>query len=899
MKKRFLTSRIVCLVLVILCVLPTLFGFSASAATVTGKYVDLDSSYVVDDLEELLDKDEFDALILDETMRTDDGSQYLSLIRLIEFGFDAKKEVWDYYGLYVYIYNPSGVPLTSTTNNRIGLQVKRSNGTKSEVAKYPLKLVSFSNDHTLYKYKVNFASTDFALLKAMSSNERVYYTTGIEMQFQGKTSPKEYDISTWFAFQGFNAGFNAKRDQSNDSLKMRYERFETIPIELHPTSWLSDTSDKGEGWKYEISGVYFAIPNYYLKKYGNWDGDEDLRGLYSVKGSYNEYKLNGIVTDSDEVYQTVNGEIKKNGYLYHSPIATSTSNLEFSFISQNVAIERADHFFGETHVTYYADYGFGLDFFVSGADGTKGTISIDRDIRYSAALFESSLEGIAASDILTFFDENKAGCMSVSSKLGADSGRILGYNPYEITAGEKPMQFTRYDYSQVHPFLGWFLKDSRDEIANVEWLQRVDPSFFESFGSNLDAIEETAIANKYYVGVKEADALLKYATSENIKTDLTNGVVGSTVYLMHFAKTDYFTDPIICYDGPNVLSNIKYSGNHYYFERTIFDDFDILEFTFRDMQGTMKSVSAICSPVDITGDLPPADHPDSKPGLPENPDDGLGWDSLKGWAKALMIVGGLLVAAFLFSLAAPILGPLFGWVFGILGKIFGGITKGISSIFSAREKSYDRKRKREVDRQRDADRESTNREREYDSGRKRVVDNQHDEDRNYDRTRRRVTDRQHDEDREATWFLKAREEKRKDREEKRRDEDRTLSWELKIRDEDRKSRDESRRAETYEFTKKERAHDANRKREVERQRDSDRKLSNKLRKRVDERQENAAKRKDAEEARRAEDHERKHRAAREADRKKREMDDLLNAALERTYRETGVKPASAKKGEKK
>ena len=885
-------KRLLCVFLSVLFVLLAV-PLSASAG-VAPKLVEYDTSDVTDDLKKLLPKEEFDALILDETMKTDDGSQYVSLIRVQEYGFDQKKEVWNYFGLYAYIYNPSGKPLFSTSNNTVSLQVKYANGDYSPIKKYSLKLLDYSSDHVLYKYEIRMTNCE-DMLKAMNVLRREYRISGLELQFEGKTSPKEYDVSSTFWFEGFNAGFNRLRDQSSETLKGKYERFETIPIELHPTSWLSDTSDKGEGWKYEISGVYFAIPNYYLKKYGNWDGDEDLRGLYAVKGSYNEYKLNGIVTDSDEVYDVVCG---------FTPLVSSFLGSDFGFHDMcNITSDQ----FGISSV-YWNNFRFNLDQYPS--DGIfSAMLNSNRGINALASVFKSTSDGVSASEIISFFEKNKNGCLTVASRLGADSGRKLGFNPYEITAGEKPMQFTRYDFSQVHPFLGWFLKDSRDEIANVEWLQRVDPSFFESFGSELDAIEETAIANKYYVGVKEADALVKYATGENIKTDLTDGVVGSTVYLMHFAKTDYFTDPIICYDGPNVLSNKKYSGNHYYFERTIFDDFDILEFTFRDMQGTMKSVPAICSPVDITGDLPPADQPDSKPGLPKNPDDGLGWNSLKDRAKIFMIVGGLLVAAFLFSLAAPILGPIFKAVLGFIGKIFGGISKGVSSIFSAREKSYDRKRKREVDRQRDADRESMNREKEYDSGRKRVVDNQHDEDRNYDRTRRRVIDTQHDEDREATWFLKAREEKRKDREEsrkdreekrkdreeKRRDEDRTLSWVLKIRDEDRKSRDESRRAETYEFTKKERAHDANRKREVERQRDSDRKLSNKLRKRVDERQENAAKRKDAEEARRAEDHERKHRAAREADRKKREMDDLLNAALERTYRETGVTP---KKGPK-
>lgn len=80
-------------------------------------------------------------------------------------------------------------------------------------------------------------------------------------------------------------------------------------------------SDRGEGYRYEVSGVYFAIPNYYLKTYGNWDGDEELHGLYAVSGSYRESRINGIVTDSEAVYtaaqQVAGKSIKWYGYDQH------------------------------------------------------------------------------------------------------------------------------------------------------------------------------------------------------------------------------------------------------------------------------------------------------------------------------------------------------------------------------------------------------------------------------------------------------------------------------------------------------------------------------------------------------------------------------------------------------
>ena len=88
---RFLLFVIACFLL-----LPS-FVVPAGAAA---KYVELDASPVEKDLQMLLEPEEYDALILDETMRDDDGGRFLSVIRVLEFGYDAQRTVWDYYGLY-------------------------------------------------------------------------------------------------------------------------------------------------------------------------------------------------------------------------------------------------------------------------------------------------------------------------------------------------------------------------------------------------------------------------------------------------------------------------------------------------------------------------------------------------------------------------------------------------------------------------------------------------------------------------------------------------------------------------------------------------------------------------------------------------------------------------------
>ena len=107
------------------------------------------------------------------------------------------------------------------------------------------------------------------------------------------------------------------------------------------------------------------------------------------------------------------------------------------------------------------------------------------------------------------------------------------------------------------------------------------------------------------------------------------------------------------------------------------------------------------------------------------------------------------------------IGTLLGAVFDGIGAVFRGGTKLVGNLFTAREKSYDAKRKRIEDRQFDEDRVSRRAREDYSDRRKQVVDSQDDEDRarrhkredldmtekRYDSKQKRIKDRQGIEDR--------------------------------------------------------------------------------------------------------------------------------------------------------
>ena len=155
MKKKIV--RISSLFLLVLMLFPTLllsFAFIASAeeqSGIDGYYEDLDLTDIDDDLKKYgVNTFEY---VKDETIKPGSDQDYLTIIRVVEFGYDYKQTL-ENYGLFVYVYNPTCMDLTQSTWNKLQLSVKKSNGTESPVQKLDLTYVDHTANHMFYKYKV-------------------------------------------------------------------------------------------------------------------------------------------------------------------------------------------------------------------------------------------------------------------------------------------------------------------------------------------------------------------------------------------------------------------------------------------------------------------------------------------------------------------------------------------------------------------------------------------------------------------------------------------------------------------------------------------------------------------------------------------------------------------------
>ncbi len=740
-------KRIFPMLVCVLMLLQSLFLFAPAASAVGADA--MDASYVVDDLNKMgVDITKYKA---------DAENDRMELLSFTEFGYKVNGDFSEY-GLYLYLWNPSGVKLEDSDLNCIQLSYGLNAGGKSGYRKYGLEILSWSTgsgyEYVFYKMKIKDSRY---IAQKLNKASRTYEFSGVEILRKGNSHATDYKLGGAFTFTGYHEGCNSS---GFSTLWVDAVKFDTVELELHPVTYYSEkTINNSKRQVYdEIFGVYFSVPKAVIKRYGDFS-EENLKGLYSVKGCYREVTTNGILTDSStltELFQ--NSDISKE---------------DIYFRCKNVGTVDGDNYFRVTdNCTKY----------LSKSDFVAETIP---EFLYSNVFKKGkTINGVSASEFAKWY--------TASGKNALTRSALKNYT------------VTKDDIAKAEEFVGFwkaignfFKRKGSTETVSFNALQRI--SALEAGALNVSAVSET-------FKVTEADA-------EELKSFVLKDGNDYT-YVMHFAVRECESDKIT--DAGtlnrkawfNHFDKIKDIGNSYYFEKTVFEDFDILELTFRDEENKMSVVPVSASPIDVTGGIPSpgADNPNEKPKA-DNPTD---WwtlfNSLETWIKVVAV---LAVFVLLF-LAFRFFGGFFGFVGRIVTAPFRLLGKGISTGVRAgqslhegrlerkaqREHDEDRERQKTVDAQMDADRERRQKYEDEDRARRKIVDSMSDADRerrqkyeDEDRARRKTVNSMSDSDRERRQKHEDEDRKRRRTLDKQHDADRERRLSREIEDRaDRKRR---------------------------------------------------------------------------------------------------------------
>lgn len=579
------------------------------------------------------------------------------VIRCQEFCYSENDAVSKHYGLYFYIYNPTGKLLKNECSVSMAVAYDAV-GDPSSYENVALDICNYSEDKLFYKFKVRDAGKVLNVAKDFAQRNhdaRRYDVAGIQLVNVDLTKTVDADVSKTYRFEGFAAGCG--EDQAAEStLTCTAGGLETIHLSINHTSYIHDTASDAENFIYDqVHTAYFSIPEEYFEQCGE---------LQKIKAEWYEYKTSPIfVTSDSDAYEAL---IPYVGDM----IWNKSKDLKWRILWEEVA-NPTQHFFGQTfnksvdhlfqfdgiHYYDWQDAGYiprmsflflrGEDnWYVSGNDLVKemkrNRFSSEKMVlgKYPFEYFsdigvvgaEGDFEDLGIS-FLNKIDENripylanpKDGCGYVSREIDADDVGVISFKNPDQAIWDAIWNGADYTTSSFAPIQTL----TQDDVAKVK---------SKNFGE------------KYYVNEEEEDIVYEYCKKE------TNA--GNRAVLFRFAKTDYYASAARF----DKLGNGMSSVDGYVARQTVFLNFDVLSLTFRVEDRKDAVFAVVANPVDI---VPSIDASDDVFEQGTDIFDGLHFDNPfdemnKKLKTTLWVLGGTLLAAGIIALIV--------WICKINGK---------------------------------------------------------------------------------------------------------------------------------------------------------------------------------------------------------------------------------------
>lgn len=620
-------------VLVLFCIIFIALGSGLGSAAFA-ETSSFSNTYVMNDLEgATIDGKPFDVNDYPADPKGD-----LRLLVMMEYSFSTKFELQGNYGLYLYVYNPRKIAFSNSELNKLELATEyKRDGDAFVPTKYDklhVVICSMSSDSLFVKLKVENVSDIYDRV-ARTPNYRQYDFIGIELIAPGEVNARDYKIAGTWIFSGFAAGCN---DNEESSLTCHASSRQVLDLDdLQFTfyrNWLSDWSgDRADGLAGVASGrkaqqltsVYFSVPNYFAENYAR---------LYSIQAETYKYLTSPIVVlqpskdaaflDSDALY---------NDLLAQRGIATP--HLHDSDMDRILYWDHQDLYGGGSRHDAMTGYNF-----LDGRDSMEPFTTL-------AWVFQSdaAAEISVTSSQLQEYMKEYSDAYDRHTVLGKYAGDLFtnmyysyamgyprfesGYLPLDIdVSGEHDYSLLEADSTQS----GW------DKFWNGTNLVQGKPfsPIVEVHSSDLKGLTNAQISEKYHIDENEVDDFKSYVQSQIFRT----------VYLFHFAQSDYFST--------SVYNNYGYVG--YMAQEVAYLDFDIISLGFEKPDGDVDIIPCVSDPVDIVSGI--------QSGVPISE-----WDRFldrldkffQSYWWVLLIPLGLIVLGIL-SIFFPVLRVFFKWL---------------------------------------------------------------------------------------------------------------------------------------------------------------------------------------------------------------------------------------------
>lgn len=249
-----------------------------------------------------------------------------------------------HYGLYLYLYNPDRITIEMYEPHlRNALQMSVAGFNKGNFAKYPLQLVSYSEDKLFYKFLVKVPA-DFERL--ISTTQRVYSISGIEIvaRYDGNTSTVHDHMSK--AMDGGTSAQTIKIVYTEHTPSICKEITGDDLLHLDIGMAYYDVSAGADTHKANrLATAWFLLP----KKYLNDDGKTDLKYINYVCEKISD--LNVMTTNYTDSNLFVKEDYGVGGSASHSAEVLKPSTFKFiwrycnSYIHHNKTISWTNQYY--------------------------------------------------------------------------------------------------------------------------------------------------------------------------------------------------------------------------------------------------------------------------------------------------------------------------------------------------------------------------------------------------------------------------------------------------------------------------------------------------------------------------------------------------------------------------
>lgn len=617
----------------------------------------------------------------------DPSADFVQVIHFLEYGYSKTDS--RYYSLYLYLYNPSGKVISP---NGSTLQLcYTSGGKETQYIKYNLKVLSAStesgSENTLYKLELLGAGN---IARNIDFSSRIYNLASVEILYAGESKAYTKTLNSsdgknrcMWTYSGFQKGFGSSDDVS--TLRYTVKELDTIPVELHDASWMSDTSNLGEDYRWEVKSYFFNIPQSYINKYGNPTiSTDDTDGLVAVEGQYYKYGLNGLIVPDQETYDlfkplseiagTLDGFTLSDrpGFAYNYDHHTSTDHSKpnggqyFTQYSSDFAFNvksGTKYYSGSENIHYKSFIGFTLTYLDLVSQGISPSISNSA----LKALWEASGKRILYDSSLMY--------------TGQYTSNIGDLITFEVSVNDGDLGSAIKTYSE------------RKEWGSLNWLHKLfNKDLYTDKDGYLNCmplvqINPIDVSGAFKESVQGKALYLNYDSYTDLQKFYNENAGKNSIFLMRLGIDPYYEVDVTLLKSPSSFEEL---GTGYYYEKVIHKDVDIFAFTFQNTKGELQRVPVECDPVDNLGSVVEGNNKDDNNpnGYPDDPTPG---EIVVDWAKDLanfltslkgivILVGsaiGLGVLAILIIVFWKYLEP---W-FSRAGKLLGKLGRGLGAVF--------------------------------------------------------------------------------------------------------------------------------------------------------------------------------------------------------------------------